>query len=311
MHQLWDSTAKLSIMLSAYHHSQRQGGDLEAIVRAERPLLTYLTLFHRYAVRDLEIVPSNAFFLASYAARELADLYGQLAEYSIDPQVADLSFAYQLLAMEIFPLDITGVLQLAYQSSQEGRYSEYFRSFAPLGFRLRSSVAATMWAETYSSGFDNLIALVAQQVPDLINDATLVISALQQVDRTEDALYRKAVVLTRLLTLLRGHAGQEQIDAVLLAVGGQNFDQEGLSVSSLVRQALPAELRDQFGSLPAFEDKYRFSQLKNELYGALENPVHDYLRQLYYEVPVEQHQYFQYVGRLQKSHSPAALTVAE
>ncbi|MDK2849212.1 MAG: hypothetical protein PWP34_2565 [Desulfuromonadales bacterium] len=127
MHRLWDATGKLSIMLADYYKSRRKPHEIETLFPVESPLLKYCALFQRYARVDQDIVPDNAYFLAAYAARELADLYQQLSEYSTGVEASSLFFVYQLQAVELFPSDVTSILQLAYQSNLDGRVEEYFQ----------------------------------------------------------------------------------------------------------------------------------------------------------------------------------------
>ncbi|MBE0597412.1 MAG: hypothetical protein IH614_09090, partial [Desulfuromonadales bacterium] len=82
MHQLWDSAAKLAVALADFHQGNRGPQHAANIFPAARPLQQYCALFARHARSNTEIVPDNAYFLAAYAARELAGLFRDHAQYS-------------------------------------------------------------------------------------------------------------------------------------------------------------------------------------------------------------------------------------
>ena len=106
---------------------------------------------------------------------------------------------------------------------------------------------------------------------------------LQQsgVKGSEDELYAKAVVMARLIMTMQNSHSQEKIENALSSIANQNFTEE--SVKEILNNALPEEMADVANAIAGTELNYRFSSLKNELYGSMSNSIHSYLRELYYE----------------------------
>ena len=262
MHRLWDASAKLAFVLSDYYRSNRPAENAADIFPAARPLEQYCDLFARYARNNPDIIPDNAYFLTAFAARQLAGLYRQHANYSTDNRANSLAFAYQLQAAELFPLDLPGVLQTAFQSSLDGRVGDYFQHFTPLATRLRQSASAADWSARHPGEFAELIDLVPTVVPEVLDNAFLLLQQVPEGETAEDDLFAQAVALTR----------QRMAD---------NGERKGLAAGD---GSIAASGQAVAGKLPYFE-------LKNQLYGATESPVHEYLRTLFNEIPYEKHPY--------------------
>ncbi|MBE0599338.1 MAG: hypothetical protein IH614_19015, partial [Desulfuromonadales bacterium] len=204
------------------------------------------------------------------------------AQYSTDNRASALAFAYQLQAAEIFPLDLPGILQLAHQSTTDGRVREYFYSATPLAARLRVSNGAGNWPARNPTDFDSLIMLVPTVVPQVLENAFVLLQHVPEGETSEDLLFARTVQLSRALEALREKQPQAKIDELLAAVGKQELDRlPADQAASDLRQALEAK-----GGV-----SYPYFELKNQLYGSPESPIHAYLRTIYHEVPYDNHQY--------------------
>ena len=165
-----------------------------------------------------DVLPDNAYFLASWAARELAGLYREQTRYSTDDRATNLAFAYQLQAMaQSFPLDIPSILQLAFQSTRSGQVQKYFQYTAPLASRLRVSTGVTTWTARNPGKFQGTIALLPTEVPTVINNAFVLIEHFPQEETSEDVLFNRAVAMAKVLDAGGGRtpdqvAGQLQAD---------------------------------------------------------------------------------------------------
>ena len=271
MHQLLDSTAKLSIVLSDFYKGNHESGQPVDTYAAASPLEQYSHLFNRYAQTNAEVLPDNAYFLAAYAATELGVLYREQARFSTDNRADAAAFAYQMQAIEIFPLDLPGVLQTAFQCSLNGQVQEYFHFSRPLTARLRVSNAAAAWASRNPTDFGNLIALVPKAVPNVIDNAFVLLGHFPEEQTSEDVLFARAVAMARALDGKKT-SSTEKTDELLSEIGQGNFAGEG---------------------------EFRFFDLKSQLYAAPDSPVHNYIRTLYNEIPYGNHQYVGLLGKVQ------------
>ena len=260
-HQLLDAGAKLAIVLSDYHRTNPLPDRPVNTFAAANPLEQYCSLFDRHARRNAETLPNNAYFLAAYAARELGGLYRERALLSTGNQAAALAFAYQMQAIDIFPLDLPGILQTAFQSARDGQVQQYFRYARPLAARLRVSNAAQNWSARNPTAFDNLLALVPTVVPDVLTNAYELLAHVPEAQLSEDDLFTLAVAMGRALhgqTATPAADLEQRLAAIGRASGGETF---------------------------------AFFDLKSQLFAAPDSPIHTYLRILYNEIPFEHHQY--------------------
>jgi hypothetical protein len=275
MHQLLDSTAKLAIVLSDFYLSESGPEPGRNIFPAARPLQQYCALFARHAAMNSEILPDNAYFLAAYAARDLAGLYREHTRYSTDDRASALAFAYQLQAAVLFPLDLPGILQLAFQSTLDGRVREYFEYSNALGTRLRTSTGAAGWPERNPGDFAPMIALVPSVVPEVIENAFTLLRYFPEGETSEEVLFGKAVKMARTIAAVRTTESQEKIEAMLRTIGGR----EGVDA---------AGGRTETGGDGG---EHAYFELKSQLYASPNNPVHTFLRTLFHEIPYEDHPY--------------------
>jgi len=199
MHHLWDSASKLLMMQSAYYKSIYKPNELDKLHVAEGPLLQYLTFFKKNTATDSAIVPDSAFFLAAYARKEMAELYRQASSYSTKIEINDLAFEYQLKAIKMFPMDITGILQLAHQANQEGRLNLYWQETGPIASSFRKSKVSSIRADKVEGDNKAYINVTFEVVPDIINKAYFLVKVLQQSSNTdsEEDLYRKTIIFFR------------------------------------------------------------------------------------------------------------------
>ena len=287
MHQLWDSSAQLLMTLFSYYKTDHRSDRIRDKNIAESVLLKYLSFFHKYAKTNSEIVPDNAFFLAAYATSELSELYRQAMNYSTEIKINDLALTYQLKAIEIFPLDIIGILKLAHQTNQEGRHNRYRKYVSPLALRLRASKVTSIWLNNHSTDYNNSLAMISSVIPDIIDNACFLVNFLRNSvgSDSEESVYNKTVVMIKLLMALKTSGSEKIINDALSSIAIQDFTDKNKTVNDIVQIALPADLHVLVNSIPAIETRYRSTRLKNELYASPHNPIHSYLRELYYENP--------------------------
>ena len=286
MHQLWDSIAKLLMTLTSYHElTPQQTRVTGETTVAEAFLLKYLSLFQRYSQADTEIMPDNAVYMAAYAATQLTALYTEAMRYSTDMHYNNLAFAYQLQAVELFPLDILGILKLAYQADQENRPRIYFQYAAPLAARLRNITVTRSWLEKKSGAYKNATLISLNVVPDIVENAFIYLDVLQQTRGTqsEEYLYNKLLVMNAVYVALKMQYLDKQIPEALSAVARRNFSDSDVSLSVVFNEALPAELRNTVQPPPELNAKFSITRLKNELYASPDMKIHSFLRELYFE----------------------------
>jgi hypothetical protein len=197
----------------------------------------------------------------------------------------NLAFAYQLQAVELFPMDILGILKLAYQSDQENRPRIYFQYVAPLGTRLRDITVTRSWLEKKSVAYQNTTAITLNFVPDIVENAFIYLDALQQTQgtQTEENLYNKLLVMNALYSALKKQYLDKQIPDALSVAARRNFSDHDTSLSLAFKECLPPEMRAAVQPPPALESKFSISRLRNELYASPELKIHSFLRELYFE----------------------------
>ncbi len=291
MHKLWDSTAKLGIMLSGYYEGTRQAVVHGQIFPAESPLLKYLALFKQYAGNDADIVPDNAYFLAAFAAGKLADLYRKLGDYSTGSQPSELFFAYQLQAVEIFPIDIVGILQLAYQANQDGRVADYFHYTSRIARQLQDLAVDYNGSAGKSGDYTAIVRTMYNEIPQVMANAYYLVNFIQEAGGTEEGMYRKVLAMNRVLQVLENQTTTEILERMMLALGQADFSEGIIVLDPQMGTDIPPAQFAKIQGILSEVSGYRYSRLKNELYASLSSPMHKVLRNLYYEVSYRQHQY--------------------
>ncbi|HAD03576.1 MAG: hypothetical protein A2005_12405 [Desulfuromonadales bacterium GWC2_61_20] len=291
MHYLWDASAKLALTMADYYRANRRPDDIVNIFPAERPLLQHSALFDRYASENIDIVPDNAYFLTAYMARQLADLYREQSRFSVSERSAQQTFGFQLRAVEIFPYDIPGILQLAFQSSEDGSVKKYYQHMRPIAQRLRTSRAIASAPAGKGGDFAPLVNLGSKVIPEVIEQGFTLVNAQKRSESTEDGLYRKTVVMARLLASFKGVEPAQTANSALLKLGDVDFSGSGLSKGAPLRDNVPGELGIYVARMEGADEPLPFFRLKNELYASIEHPVHSLLREFFFEIPYLQHQY--------------------
>jgi hypothetical protein len=165
-------------------------------------------------------------------------------------------------AAEIFPLDLPGILQMAFQCSLNGQVQDYFRHSRSLAARLRVSHGAATWSARNPTDFNALVELVPVVVPGVVDNAFTLLGHVPG-EATEDVLFTRAVSMARAIEKGQSSNPHDKTEETLAAIG----------------RGQPGET-----ILPFYE-------LKSELFGAPDSPVHTFIRTLYNEVPYENHQY--------------------
>ena len=298
MHQLWDSSAKLLTMLSSFYRTDCITYEPKDMHPVETPLFQYLSFFRKYAKKNSEIIPDCAFFTAAHAANQLADLYRQASKYSTNIEVNNLELAYQLQAVELFPMNISGILQLAHQTNQEGRLNMYLQYVSPLASRFRNSKVVTVWLENHSIEHEENIAILRDVIPDLIDNACVLVKFLQHSEGSEEELYRKIILMTKFLMAHQKDHSKEVIENTLHSINKQDFSEKDATLNELLQLSLPEDLQALASSIPGIDTRYNITRLKNELYGSMDNVVHSYLRELYYEIPYDNHPYWALIKKV-------------
>lgn len=292
MRLLWDSAARLMIMRSGYHKARLVPAMSETVRPIEKPLSDYIDLFEQYAVEDLKIIPDNAYFLAAFAAKELAGLYGKTSRFSSDIRENDLALAYRLQSVEIFPLDITGILQLAHQAKEEGRLGLYLKHAAAVGSRLSRSIVAGRTFTGIPDNHGRAISLVKKSIPTVISNGPMLVDFLKNSNDTEDVVVRKTLAMARVLNAIQNERSDEIVEGVLSAVAASDFSNPERSADDILKSSLPKDIYHRVSSVAGDRGGYfNPPALVNELYASLDNRMHTFLRTLYYEVSYRAHQY--------------------
>ncbi|MGE4545567.1 MAG: hypothetical protein AB7D06_15830 [Pedobacter sp.] len=295
MHRLWDASGKLSIILADYYKGRRKAYEIETLFPVESPLLKYCALFQRHARIDQDIVPDNAYFLAAYAARELADLYQQLSEFSTGVEANSLFFAYQLQAIELFPFDVTSILQLAYQSNLDGRVENYFQYITAIAEQLEQSKVVDMWLTNHDTPFNAMIGHVGKDIPGIMLNAYTLLNVIRESEGTEDGFYRKAIVLEKVFDART--SDDASVDPLMATLGKTDFSVGG-PITFLGLDSQGGAFDSKVAGILMDGQIYPFTRLKNKLYGSLDGPEHGFLRALFYEIPYDKHQYVQLIRSL-------------
>ena len=292
MHQLWDSSAKLLMTLSLYYKTNQQPDAPAYESIAGGPLLKYLKLFDRYAQKDTEIVPDNAYFLAAYAASQLSGLYSKTAKYSTSIESNNWAFTYQLQAFELFPFDILGILRLAHQTSREGRHRLYLQYVVPTASRLRDSRVAKIWMEKNPTEYRDTLAIVTNLIPNIVDNAFLYIEALQHAEgsQTEKDLYIKLIIMNELYMTLKAKNLEKEIPDAFVSIVKLDISENNSPTNASFDATLPPDFQNIVKTIPEIADKCHISCLKNKLYASTDDKMHTFLRELYFEDPVKTYQ---------------------
>ncbi|MBE9504876.1 MAG: hypothetical protein IME96_11950 [Proteobacteria bacterium] len=294
-HELWSNISQLNVVMARYYRNLMDETDhplnkFQYISNAEQPFSDYLSFFDEFTKAGYtEIVPDNAYFYAAYMAGELADLHRQKAVYSDDTREYDLAFARQVQAIEIFPFEIIGLIELSIQVSQEGMLKAYIDNIWPLMDRFRNSAILKAWATSADKkAYINEVVSLQKVIPEAFKSTPSVIG-LQDTGKNEQALIRETLLLTQLLNnlLLSDLAGKA--DAVLEDVA-RNLKNE-YDLSRMLKRTIRSDVFSHIEPAISLIDNYNYAQLKRVLFRDLQDGRHALFRSLYHEIPAAELRY--------------------
>jgi hypothetical protein len=229
--------------------------------------------------------------MAAYAASQLSDIYMIAAKYSTSIQTNDKAFNYQVQAVELFPLDILGILKLAHQAEQENRHSIYLQYVVPLSSRLRDSNVTKIWLDRSLTNRGHTLAIITNVIPNIVDNAFVFVNALQQTEgpQTEEDLYNKIIIMSKFYSVLMENNMQEKIPSIMTSIVKYYDPHNPNSLELILDKSLPPDFKNIVTSIPNMQEKYHISKLKNELYASPDIKMHSFLRDLYFENPDKIH----------------------
>jgi hypothetical protein len=134
--------------------------------------------------------------------------------------------------------------------------------------------------------------MITNVIPSILNNAFLFINILQQTEgsgsQTEEDLYNKIIIISKLHTVLKKRNLDENIPDLLVSIVEYYYSKDNSSLQKR-SEDLPPDLKDIVMSIPEIAKKYHISRLINELYGSPNVEIHSFLRELYYENPDKIH----------------------
>ena len=257
-----------------------------------KPYLSYLTLFEEFTQSShKKIVPDNAYFYAAYMASEVANLHRLKAAYSEDSKEHELAFARQLQAIEIFPFDIVGLIELSVQVSQEGMVDTYIDNVWPLIDRFKKSQILKSWAKSkYKKAYLKEALIIQKVIPKAIKSTPSVIG-LQDTSKNESELIKETLFLTQLLNSLLLSDVARKADSVLENVAEQL--RAGGKMTEILKKTIPKKVFNQIAPEIALIEKYNYGGLKRTLFRNLDDERHALFRGLYHEVPSAELRYLE------------------
>ena len=99
--------------------------------------------------------------------------------------------------------------------------------------------------------------------------------------------------MAKLLRALKRNHSKEILHDALSSIAKQDFTDKDKIVGEIFQIALPPDLHDLANAIPGIEIRYYFYNLKKELYASPDNTIHHYLRELYFEIPYDKHNYLE------------------
>jgi hypothetical protein len=149
-----------------------------------------------------------------------------------------------------------------------------------------------IWSGASLTSHRDIIAIITNVIPNIVDNAFVFINALQQTEgpQTEEDLYNKIIIMSKLYAALKEKNMQEKIPYILTSVV-QYYPHDTRSLKRIIGDALISDSKDTVMSIPEMEEKYHISKLKNELYASPDIKMHSFLRELYFENPDKIHQY--------------------
>lgn len=297
MHELWANIAQLNVVTARYYSqimdkTRHPVKKIRKMSKVIKPYSSYLTFFEEFTQADhKKIVPDNAYFYAAYMASEIASLHRMKATYSEDSKEHELAFARQLQAIEIFPFDIVGLIELSVQVSQEGLVDTYIDNVWPLIDRFKKSHILKSWAKSkYKKAYLKEALIMQKVIPKAIKSTPSVIG-LQDTSKNESELIKETLFLTQLLNGLLLSDVARKADDILENVAEQL--RAGGKMTDILKKTIPKNVFNQIAPEIALIEKYNYGALKRTLFRNLDDERHALFRGLYHEVPASELKYLQ------------------
>jgi hypothetical protein len=186
-----------------------------------------------------------------------------------------------------------GILKLAHQAEQENRHSIYLQYVVPLASRLRDSNVTRIWLDESLTSRGHSIAIISNVIPNIVDNAFVFINILQQTEgpQTEEDLYNKIIIMSKLYSVLMEKNMQEKIPSIMTSIVQYYNANNPKSLEAILNEALSPDSKNIVMSIPNMQEKYHISKLKNELYASPDIKMHSFLRDLYFENPDKIHHY--------------------
>ena len=286
MHSIWLNSLQLDILIARYY---RQGIDkakrgeekIHIIDLASQPMFDYLDFFEEFTQNGHSpIVPDNAYFYASYFASELAELHRMKANYTSDMVEYNLAFIRQLQAIEIYPFDIIGILNLTMQVSQDGTLNKYITNVWPIAERIPQSETIKRWQTKNKLPFINEVNSLRYLVPETMRSAPSIIG-LQTGAASRQRLIEDTILLAQLIKLILQSDGAKKINQLMDEVSVEMNN--GLTLKKAIEKSLPKDMLDKAKPVIALLDSCDYSRLKKALFRNPENEYHALFRSFYHE----------------------------
>lgn len=286
MHSIWLNSLQLDILIARYF---RQGIDnskngekkIHFIDMASQPMLDYLDFFEEFTQNGhTPIVPDNAYFYAAYFASELAELHRMKASYTGDMLEYNMAFIRQLQAIEIYPFDVIGILNLTMQVSQDGTLNKYITNVWPIADRIPQSETIKRWQTKNKLPFINEVNSLKYLVPETMRSAPSIIG-LQTGNSSRNRLIEDTILLAQLIKLILQSDGAKKINQLMDEISIEL--EKGLSIRKALEKSLPRDMMDKAKPVIALLDSCDYSKLKKALFRNPDNEYHALFRSFYHE----------------------------
>ena len=301
MHELWLNAAQLDIMIARYHRqlldkTTHPSKKIAYFNSASRPLQNYLDLFEDFTSKGyLEIVPDNAYFFAAYFAGELAELYRLKAGYSQDMTEYNLAFARQFQAIEIFPFDIMGLLNLSMQVSQDGTLNTYIDDVWPLAERLSRSRTVATWAKKRKLPYANEVISLQTIIPEAFKSTPSIIGLAGSGKNSKEVI-KETLFFTQLLKIILQSDFAHKVNIILSEISEEL--KKGKGRKETAKKHLPSDIFSQLKPALAIIEKCDYQKLKKELFRNPDDAHHSLLKNIYHEVPSNKIRYLKMLRTL-------------
>ncbi|MDH3973755.1 MAG: hypothetical protein OEV42_05695 [Deltaproteobacteria bacterium] len=286
MHSIWLNSLQLDILIARYYrrsiNNVKKGQEkIHFIDLASQPMFDYLDFFEEFTQNGhTPIVPDNAYFYASYFASELAELHRMKANYTGDVLEYNMAFIRQLQAIEIYPFDVIGVLNLTMQVSQDGTLNKYISNVWPIAERIPESETIKRWQTKNKLPFINEVNSLKYLVPETMRSAPSIIG-LQTGGSSRKRLIEDTILLAQLIKLILQSDGAKKINQLMDEISLEL--NKGLTLKKALERSLPKDMMDKAKPVIALLNSCDYSKLKKALFRNPENEYHALFRSFYHE----------------------------